>query len=542
MPEPAFSTDLVSVIIPCYNHGKYLSKSIDSVLAQTHPYIEVVVVDDGSSDATREVSAGYAQVKYIYQQNRGLSAARNTGIDQSSGRYLVFLDADDWLFPDAVEINLSYLRNRPDAGFVSGAFTLVQPGINDEVMATVEGDHYQRLLRGNYISMHATVMYSRNVFDGLRFDPSMRSCEDYDVYLKAARRFPVLHHTKQIAVYMIHDTNMSGNVPLMLDTALKALNRQEPELRSEAEKESFRVGRSFWINHYTQLMYTYLLNSSDYRRGAKKEAGEAMLKQYRKDLYRKYQILQPFMPLKKAMIRSKANFLLRWLYKTGLYRKFVPAVGKISQGDFNRTTPFSKAFGYERGGPVDRYYIENFLQRNAPFIKGRVLEIGDNAYTLQYGGSKITKSDVLHVEEGNPNASFYGGLSDAPQIPDNAFDCIILTQTLQFIYHYREALQTCYRILKPGGRLLLTVPGISHIDHGEWKEIWYWSFTRNAMAKLLGDHFPEANTEVTAFGNVQVAAAFLYGMGLPELTKEQLDYSDTHYQVIVTAVAVKPGA
>ena len=146
----------------------------------------------------------------------------------------------------------------------------------------------------------------------------------------------------------------------------------------------------------------------------------------------------------------------------------------------------------------------------------------------------------MHIEEGNPQATFYGDLSNVPQIPDNTFDCIILTQTLQFIYHYKEALQTCFRILKPGGSLLLTVPGISHIDHGEWKDIWFWSFTKNSIIKLLGEFFPAPNTTVTAFGNVLVASAFLYGMGLPEVSKEQLDYSDTHYQVIITAVAVKP--
>ena len=532
--------ELVSVIIPCYNHGKFLPRAIDSILAQSHAHTEIIVVDDGSVDDTRLVAGKYPQVTYLYQQNQGLSAARNTGIDHSRGAYLVFVDADDWLFPEGIETNLAYLRKVPEAGFVSGAFTLVQPGMNDEVAVTVEQDHYRRLLERNYIAMHATVMYTRKAFEGIRYDPALRSCEDYDVYLQIARRHRVVHHTKQIAVYMIHDANMSGNVPRMLETALTALNRQEPLLRNEAERESFVKGKAFWTGHYCHLMYTYLLNLPDYRSGEKKGAGIRLLKTYRQDLYRKYLILQPFMSGKRAMIKSRANFLLRWLYKAGAYKRFVPAAGKIAKGDFNRTTPFSKAFGYERGGPVDRYYIENFLQQNAAFIKGRVLEIGDNAYTLQYGGNRVVKSDVLHIEEGFPHATFYGDLSHVPQIPDNTFDCIVLTQTLHLIYHYREALQSCYRILKPGGRLLLTVPGISHIDQGEWKETWYWSFTKSAVTKMLAEIFPVEDTEITALGNVLVASAFLYGMGMHDLSTAQLDYSDTHYQVIVTAVATKP--
>ena len=107
---------LISVIIPCYNHGKYLSKAIGSVLAQSHRPIEIIVVDDGSTDNTQAAAAHYPEVKYIYQHNQGPSAARNTGIDQSSGDFLVFLDADDWLLEDALHINLQYLLKEPLAG------------------------------------------------------------------------------------------------------------------------------------------------------------------------------------------------------------------------------------------------------------------------------------------------------------------------------------------------------------------------------------------------------------------------------------------
>lgn len=235
---------------------------------------------------------------------------------------------------------------------------------------------------------------------------------------------------------------------------------------------------------------------------------------------------------------SVKNKIKRLLNKIGFYNSS-PAVKGVNWGSFSRVTPFSTQFGYDRGGPVDRYYIENFLQQNAGLVKGDVLEIGDNEYTLRYGGNKIAKSHILHVDEKNPNATYVGDLSDAPMIPDNSLDCIILTQTLHLIYHYSKAVETCYRVLKPGGVLLLTVPGISNIDFTDWKQYWLWSFTDTVINKILGEVFEKEKIRTEVYGNVMVATAFLYGMGLPEISKDKLDFCDPHYQVIITSVATK---
>lgn len=242
----------------------------------------------------------------------------------------------------------------------------------------------------------------------------------------------------------------------------------------------------------------------------------------------------------KSLVKKKSpSFLLSFLNSLGLYNSYRPSVGGVRRGDFT-TKPFSEVFGYDRGGPVDRYYIENFLGKNAGHIKGRVLEIGDNEYTLRFGKGNVVKSDVLHVEDNNSKATYIGDLSDAPQLPDDAFDCIVLTQTLHLIYHHVEALRTCYRILKPGGVLLLTVPGITRIDRGEWKDYWYWAYTEAVIKKLLAEAFPAGSYETESFGNVWVATAFLYGMGAPEIKKEEIDANDPHFQVIITAKATKP--
>src|SRR5207247_7135457 len=139
----------------------------------------------------------------------------------------------------------------------------------------------------------------------------------------------------------------------------------------------------------------------------------------------------------------------------------------------------AREFGYPRGEPIDRYFIGKFLAKNSDAIHGRVLEIGDRDYTLRFGGDKVTQSDVLHVVAGNPQATIVGNLETGEAIPEAAFDCIILTQTLQFIYRFQDALQTTFRALKPGGILLATFPIISQLSLYDIDQGWfdYWRFT-----------------------------------------------------------------
>lgn len=525
----------VSVIIPCFNQGHYLAEAIESVLGQSHRNLEVIVIDDGSTDNTREVADKYPMVMYMRQANQGLSAARNTGIDLSSGEYLVFLDADDWLLPGGIPANLSCLAGNKDAGFVSGAHRKVSTAgeVIEEDIVPPGVSPYMELLQGNYIGMHGAVMYPRWVFEHLRYDTSLKACEDYDLYLKIARKHPVAYHTTYIAAYRIHNANMSGNIPFMLDAVLRVLDRQQ--VSAKEEKKCLRDGRRNWIDYYCENLYRQLSGRSPY--GTENSHGElAMLRKYRNDLYASYVKRNLTMNIKTFVKKNVPAPLLKQLrrYSGGQPRHAARPPG-------NRLKPYSTEFGYDRGGAVDRYYIENFLQSQAPHIRGSVLEIGDNAYTLRFGDDRVTKSDILHVDENHPQATLTGDLSHVPHVPDNSFDCIILTQTLHLIYHYQDALNTCYRILKPGGRLLLTVPGITPIDHGEWERSWFWSFTGRSVTRMLSEIFSPAEVFVETHGNVLVASAFLYGLGLPELKREQLDFQDPHYQVIIAAVAAKPG-
>ena len=215
-----------------------------------------------------------------------------------------------------------------------------------------------------------------------------------------------------------------------------------------------------------------------------------------------------------------------------------PAVGRVRFGDFRRLEPLSRDFGYDRGLPVDRHYIEAFLAAHADDVRGRVLEIGDDAYTRRFGGTRVTRRDVLHLNavEG---ATFVGDLVRADDIPSNAFDCVILTQTLHLIYDVRAALATVHRVLKPGGQLLATAPGISQISRDQWREYWCWSFTSRSLGRLLSEAFPGGEAAVAAHGNVLAATAFLYSLAAEELRPDELAHRDPAYEMLLTARARK---
>ncbi|MBW4508765.1 MAG: class I SAM-dependent methyltransferase [Scytonematopsis contorta HA4267-MV1] len=223
-----------------------------------------------------------------------------------------------------------------------------------------------------------------------------------------------------------------------------------------------------------------------------------------------------------------------------LGEKYNPPQGKVNFGDLRRVTPINRKFGYDRGTPVDRYYVEKFLAQYASDIQGRVLEIGDNSYTKQFGGIAVKVSDVLHVHSENPQATIIGDLTNADNIPSNAFDCLVLTQTLHIIYDIRAALATIHRILKPGGVVLLTVPGISQISDDEWADYWCWSFTNLSIRRLFCEFFPDSNVEVNTHGNVLAATAFLQGITTEELQPQELDYRDAQYEMLICVRAVKP--
>jgi glycosyltransferase involved in cell wall biosynthesis len=274
----------VSVVIPCYNQGRFLGEGIASVAAQRGLVSEIVIVDDGSTDETPAVARRHGSVRYLRQERKGLSEARNSGWRTSSSDYVLFLDADDRLLPGAIEAGLGAFRRWPRAAFVFGHYELIDElgavlptwremrVADDRTFTTGDfelvppdgrragrspqprrvSDHYTAMLRRNYISMHAAVIYRRAVLEETGgFDPRLSALEDYELYLRVTRTHPVAGHDEVVAQYRRHSAAMSRDMLNMLRMALFVLHEQRPYLAEHpGATEAYGEGLTFWKRHY----------------------------------------------------------------------------------------------------------------------------------------------------------------------------------------------------------------------------------------------------------------------------------------------------
>ncbi len=206
----------------------------------------------------------------------------------------------------------------------------------------------------------------------------------------------------------------------------------------------------------------------------------------------------------------------------------------------DKLSPISRDYGLERGTPIDRYYIERFLEQNRKDINGHVLEFGDNYYTVKFGGVDVSRSEILYPVEGNPDATIVADLSTGEGLETATFDCIICTQVLGCISDIKASIGSAKKALKPGGVLLATMPTITKISH-EDMALWgdYWRVTGLGAKKLFQEVFPPEHITVSSYGNVYSAASFLYGVAAEELTSPELDYFDSEYEMLVCIRVVK---
>jgi SAM-dependent methyltransferase len=246
----------------------------------------------------------------------------------------------------------------------------------------------------------------------------------------------------------------------------------------------------------------------------------------------------------RALVRSTYRFILpflsedarRWLVNQRDRWVARPPNMIVRFGSLRRLTPISPDGG-NRGVPIDRYYIEEFLERHADDIRGRVLECRDRDYTTRFGGKRVIGSDVLNLEPGNSNSTLTGDLAGLNDLPTQAFDCIILTQVLQYVYDLKGAVTTLHRILKPGGVILATMPGITPVHTDPWP--WTWTLTTISAERIFRERFSTQGLRVEAHGNVLAAIGFLHGIACGELKRTELDYYDPSYAVTIAVRAKK---
>lgn len=249
------ATPLVSVVIPCYGQAAYLEEAIESVLAQTYAQVEIVVVDDGSPDNAARLAARFPWVRCVRQANAGLAAARNTGIRESEGELLVFLDADDRLLPRALEVGVEELRAQPEAAFAFGRYRRVSGDgrrLENDDQPRPEADPYSVFLRYNYAGIPATGIFRRSALEEAgNFDETLPGVEDYDLGLRLSRQFTIRPHSDYVVEYRVHGGGMSRNPATMLKMTLEALGRQRRHVRSDPTlRSAYREGKRFWRDYY----------------------------------------------------------------------------------------------------------------------------------------------------------------------------------------------------------------------------------------------------------------------------------------------------
>jgi hypothetical protein len=230
---------LVSVVIPCYNSARYLGETIESVLAQTYAQVEIIVVNDGSTDQTPQIAQSYP-VQYVSQTNGGISAARNTGVVHSRGKYVLFLDHDDRLLPTAIEVGVRLLEAQPECAMAVGEHRYIQADgteIGYSRKHATGRDPYEELLEHNFIETPCSVLHRRSALDltGLFVD-RVQGAEDYELYLRTARQRPVLTHDTPVAEYRLHDSNISGNAERMFMVSLEVLDMELPYVQGDRQK------------------------------------------------------------------------------------------------------------------------------------------------------------------------------------------------------------------------------------------------------------------------------------------------------------------
>ncbi len=525
---------LVSVVMIFRDAERWFDEAIDSVLAQSHPALELLLCDDGSSDtssatARRRAAEQPDRVRYLEHPghgHRGMSATRNLGIEAARGEVVAFLDADDVWDPAHLAHEVALLAGHPDAAFVCGRalnwYSWSDPDAEDRwsPLAWPPGTLVPppRMLsavlrRGAYTTPTCSLLVRREalVETGGGEAAFTTLFEDQVLLAKLSLGRACVISGSRTARYRRHDGSSSAR-------ALRE-GTYDPNGPSSSHEAYLR-----WVAQRPELQ----------EGGGEHVELRAQLAEALAPYDEGPHAVRPADRVRRLVPRAARQVLRRGVRR--LARR-VPRPALSEVWPRRRLVPVSREFGFDRGLPVDRHYIEGFLAEHAHLVAGRVLEVGDDAYTRRFGGERVTRRDVLNVDPAIPGTTLVADLADAGHLPSAAFDCLVVTQTLQLVYDLPAAARTLHRLLRPGGTLLLTVPGISPVSTDRWADTWYWALTPHAARRLFTEAFGEGEVEVRTHGNVLASVAFLEGVAAGELRRHELDAVDPQFPLLVTVRA-----
>ena len=492
----------IAVVIPCYNLGRTVEQALDSVVTQTRGAAEIVVVDDGSTDLyTRQLLASLRRprTRVMRTENHGLPAARNYGIRHTTAPYIVTLDADDYLDPTYLEKTAARLDAEPEVGFVStaihgfeGADYVWTPPPCDLVSAFTQG------------SAHASAMFRRKLWAvvGGYDEAFVGGCEDLDFWISA------------------------------MELGFQGETIDEPLLHRRVRADSLHHG-SVEQGGYRAIR-EYLLRK---HRRTIEEIGPALVFAQESFITVSWNWVKDLEAQQDRLKRELAQAEEQIVRLTQLPAQ--PSKHGIQWGDLRRLKPISSECGLDRGTPVDRYYIQEFLKRYSSDIRGRVLDVGGFGYAKRFGDSRITRADVLTLDATNFRGEIIVDLYNR-DIAHQSYDCVIAVEIFHLIYDINAALSECSRILKPGGVLLATFSCVTQVDARAGTDRDFWRFTESTVREMLSRFFRGDKFETHQYGNIKAATASLYGIASEELRAEERDTADPLFPVVIGVRAAAP--
>jgi GT2 family glycosyltransferase/SAM-dependent methyltransferase len=509
-------TPAVSVVIPCFNLGAYLDEAVRSVLGQTYDDFEIVIVDDGSDDeATRLMLATYERpnTRILRTPNQGVSRARNAGLAEARGEYVSFLDPDDVLAPRFLERTIAALEADEALTFASCWLT----GFGEREFQWEPTDcGFPWLLAEDTVCTAApTRSEALRAVGGFDPAPEVDGYEDWELAVR------------------------------LVDAGYRGRIIEEPLFRYRIRPGSKSSARTRPDNHARVFEYMLEKHGETYRRhfegvlAAIATRTEALEAQLGEDVPPRPQVDRDDW---QAAILACENHR-RGLEEQLESRSRPPARDEppaFEWGSLRRLEPVSRVWGLDRGRPIDRFYIERFLEREAGAISGDVLEVKDPGCTKAFGERARTYTAV-DIAEGNEDATLFADLAGAGALTAERFDCFVITQTIHIIYELSEVVRNVHRCLRPGGVALATLPCVSRIDYESGVDGDFWRFTAASAKRLFEAEFGSGEVQVESFGNVLACTAFLQGLAVEDLDRTELERHDPYFPLLLGVRARKAG-
>lgn len=460
----------------------------------------VLVTDPASPPAADEWLASLratAGARTVRLDATTPGAGRNAGIAAGDAPLVCCLDAGDALSPGYLQAAVQCFEAGPEVTLVTSGVRAIYQG---EIVETAPSALDLETLAGALDAAHPATVFRRDRWEALGgFDETMAALEDADFWMRA------LEH--------------GGTGVVLADL---------PLLRPMRPQSKYRRGLDDTV-HAAAVERLLERRSGTFRRhvAAALEHRErrlfALLAPYRQKLDRRDALVAELARVEAALKAARESA--------------TPAAGGSAPGRY--VTPVSPDWGYDRGVPVDRHYIEAFLERHAADIAGVVLEVQEADYTQRFGRARVTRSEVVDLNAANPRATIVGDLRSLGHVGSAQFDCIILTQTIHVIPDMTAVLAECARLLKPGGVLLSTLPCASRVCLEYGADGDFWRVTEAGARRLFATAFAPSRVEVRGHGNVAVTTAFLQGLALHELTPEQLAFHDPYNPTLVSVRATR---